>query len=89
MASEFDPIRPVHPSWRGRPVPERGDESKRSRRWPNEDEDEDASDTATDDSRPWPDADPSEPDQTEPDRSREPPADGAEGESGQHVDDYA
>lgn len=87
MASEFDPIRPVHPSWRGRPVPERGDESKRHRRWPGERED--ASDEATEDSGARPDADPSETDQTAPERSREPPADGTEGESGHHVDDYA
>lgn len=87
MASEFDPIRPVHPSWRGRPVPERGDESKRPRHWPGERED--ASDDATDASGARPDAEQSEPDETAPERSREPPADGAEGESGRNVDDYA
>lgn len=107
MANEFDPIRPVHPSWRGRPVPERGDDAKRPRRWPGERED--APEESTDDSGSRPDRDPTESAETTPERSREltqelppestrestrqsnpePPVDGAEGESGRNVDDYA
>lgn len=29
MAGELDPVRPVHPTWPSRPVPEEGDERKR------------------------------------------------------------
>lgn len=38
MASEFAPIRPVHRSWRGRPVPEDGDDAKRARKRSSEEE---------------------------------------------------
>ena len=31
MPAELDPVRPVHPSWPGRRVPEEGDERKRQR----------------------------------------------------------
>ena len=43
MVAELDPVRPVHPTWPGRRVPEEGDEPKRHRRR-EADEDPDRSD---------------------------------------------
>lgn len=36
MAADFDPIRPVHPAWPGRPVPEEGDDKRRPRPSPRD-----------------------------------------------------
>jgi hypothetical protein len=30
MAADLDPVRPTHPSWPARPVPEEGDEKRRN-----------------------------------------------------------
>ena len=44
MVPELDPVRPVHPTWPSRRVPEEGDEPKRQRPPPDAREDHEQSD---------------------------------------------
>jgi len=44
MVPELEPVRPVHPAWPGRRVPEEGDEPKRQRPRPDAREDPEHSD---------------------------------------------
>lgn len=74
MAAELDPVRPVHPTWPGRRVPEEGDERKRQRRGP---------DTAQEDEPGNEQAGGGE------SGERDERNGGRTGSSGRHVDDYA
>lgn len=73
MTAEFDPVRPVHPTWPGRRVPGKGEERKRR---PDADQEGEPGNG---------DAGGSEPGDRD-DRTGNPPDSGG---SGRHVDDYA
>ncbi len=74
MAAEFDPVRPVHPTWPGRRVPEEGDERKRQRRGPGTSQEDEPSNEGADDGQ---------------SPARDDRRGGGTGGTGRHVDDYA
>lgn len=77
MVPEFDPVRPVHPTWPGRRTPEEGDERKRPRRGPVTGQEDEPGNEGTDD------GESPERDDRRGGGSSEP------GGTGRHVDDYA
>lgn len=85
MAGEFDPVRPVHPTWPGRRVREEGDERRRQRGPVTGQDDENGKGNGNDDRGQSRDRD----DHTDnpPDNPPDTPPD--TGGSGRHVDDYA